>query len=91
MLVSNMHISAKCGEPVLNARVTPQFLTSPDFPEKYPSGIRCTWTILNDANRKPIHLKFLIFDLIGGDSDEYDNRACNKDRVEITENTVRTR
>lgn len=75
--------------PILHATNVTQYLTSPDFPQKYPSGIRCSWVIFNDDfHYKSIYLKFLRFDLIGSDSDEYDSRACNKDRVEITENNV---
>lgn len=76
---------ANCGLTIRNATRTPQYITSPDFPNKYPSNIRCSWVILNsEYPAKPIHLKFVIFDLIRTNED---SQAC-RDRVEILENSV---
>lgn len=79
---------ARCGPSVLNATKEVQVLTSPNFPNKYPNNIKCTWFIKKGATSKPTFLKFVTFDLLNEHSPDYDTITCNKDRVEITEKTV---
>ncbi|KAK6644342.1 hypothetical protein RUM43_000609 [Polyplax serrata] len=61
---------SQCGVEVFNPQDTIQTLTSPNYPQNYPEGLRCKWTIYDssgDSNRI-IHLHISDWDIVESDN-----------------------
>lgn len=69
-----------CGG-IFHATNTPQYITSPRFPDNYPKSIFCNYSIIADEGQA-VSLKFLHFDL------EATNNFCNFDNVTIYKRSI---
>ncbi|XP_018577861.1 cubilin-like [Anoplophora glabripennis] len=82
-------VISKCGPSILNATKEIKTLSSPYYPNNYPSGTKCTWLISVQNALDKIELHFSDFNLTGsGDYFITDNR-CDDDRLEISEDPNR--
>lgn len=80
---------AKCGPSILNATKKVKTLTSPDFPNKYPPNIKCSWLISTQNPADRIELHFTNFSLSGNREHFLGYGMCDGDRVEIAEDPNR--
>ena len=53
------------------------FLTSPGYPQSYPSGVTCVWTITAPVGSK-LNLQFNSFDLESASNCQYDSVQVNE-------------
>lgn len=80
---------AQCGTSVLNATKEIKTLTSPNYPNNYPSGIKCTWLISTQNPLDKIELHFRDFNLTGSSDYFITDNKCDDDRLEISEDPNR--
>ncbi|KAJ8923869.1 hypothetical protein NQ315_010451 [Exocentrus adspersus] len=77
--------TAKCGSSILNATKEINVLTSPNYPNHYPPGIKCSWAISTQNRQDRIELHFTDFSLTGNKSGFIRYNRCDDDRLEIFE------
>ncbi|XP_033762475.1 bone morphogenetic protein 1-like isoform X2 [Pecten maximus] len=65
-----------CKNETLIATKTDKYLTSPGFPDEYPTNTICYWTIQALSKKHSLHLEFLFIDIEEGNND------CSYDYVE---------
>ncbi|XP_073985355.1 cubilin-like isoform X1 [Rhodnius prolixus] len=66
-----------CGKSVINVNSTPQELTSPNYPDNYPTNVHCKWVLHKQL--------WATFDLHIVDVDIEPSDTCSNDRLQIRE------
>lgn len=80
------YFPAVCGPHLLTVTNQTKTLTSPNYPNSYPSNLKCSWILSGEGMyESKIYIRFPEFDLI-----ENNNSlpTCNEDRIEITGRNV---
>nr|XP_008192422.1 PREDICTED: cubilin [Tribolium castaneum] len=78
-------IASICGPVYLNVTQDVKTLLSPNYPNKYPSDLRCSW-ILKGTSRFVV--RFIDFDLNKERNQHVVNNVCGEDKLEIVDNMV---
>jgi hypothetical protein len=80
-----MSFAAICGPVFLNVSDQIQTVTSPGYPNKYPSDLRCLW-VLTAPRKFVVH--FVDFELNEENNQHVVTNICKEDRVEIVDDLV---
>ncbi|XP_017783006.1 PREDICTED: cubilin-like [Nicrophorus vespilloides] len=82
-------IPSICGNMHLTARSTPQYVTTPNYPNEYPKNIRCVWRISSAFYTQRIQMRFVEFDLNNKmNAVDFISNTCDTlDRLEVVDST----
>ncbi|XP_069110584.1 procollagen C-endopeptidase enhancer 2-like isoform X3 [Argopecten irradians] len=78
MAGSDQSGTVSCVNQTLVATAVPQFLTSPGFPDNYPTSKKCSWSITSPESAT-LELTFHMIDIEEGDS----STICNYDGLVV--------
>ncbi|KAJ8975807.1 hypothetical protein NQ317_013738 [Molorchus minor] len=79
-------VLSPCGVSVLNVTSEKKSITTPNYPNKYPPNIKCSWAFETTSPQDKVVLHFEDFELI---EQSQNLNSCDGDRVEIVEDPNR--